>query len=56
MRSSWWLVVVALTAAGCTNLRVATPEEAAALDDLDWTVERPAAPAPSDAEVSEVNP
>jgi hypothetical protein len=39
-------VVLALSALACTNVRVATPEQAAALDDLDWQVERVPAEAP----------
>jgi hypothetical protein len=53
-------ILLALAALGCTSLRVATPEQAAALDDLDWQVERlpaeAAAPEPPPAPVSEVRP
>ena len=42
------LFLLAVALGGCTTLRVATPEEAAALDDVDWQVER----APTELEAS----
>lgn len=44
-----WLLMLAMTTIGCTTLRVATPQQAADLDDLEWHVERTAPPAPPPA-------
>lgn len=55
MRSCITLLLLA-TLSGCTTLRVASPQQAAALDDLDWQVERPAAPPPAEQGSSEVPP
>ena len=46
MIRAWIVLLLAGLLGGCTTLRVATPQQASDLDDLDWQVERPAAPPP----------